>query len=382
LSKSNSGNNSLLGGIYKNEKKSLSHRPVTPKVRIKDIYEKTPNNETNWKRNTLTQGSYRSSMFKTKSTLAKVLCRIADFAFYTCTFSRSCGFVRMLLLLLFGVFCLGLRRPSCVGTARNVSASDLELFRYAFRDFEEGASRIGGRDFLNFEFLIGNGMGLIDQASFLVVARQAELLVNSLNVSASDTLSLISKLFRLRAESGLGDASEQAAWWTLAFRFNQSDMQAFNRQYALLERATPCQLVQISGLFGLWCPSPSATAPRVIAMTGFDGSLLTVYAEVCKDANAHGLSCLCLMGPGQGESAVLGNARFVSDWGGVVQKAAEWLGGKGPIMLWCRSFGGQLCARVGQTTPNVSAIVLDGGLKAFQKTDFFFFFFFFFSIRC
>ncbi len=201
--------------------------------------------------------------------------------------------------------CFSIRRPSCNGTMRVVSASQLELFSFAFSGFEENATIRLGKEFLNFEFLIANGMELLDQASVLVLAREAESRVNSINVA--NPLSVISRLFVDRAQRKVGGVEAAAAWWTMAFRFNQSNLDAFDAQFGLVEAATSCRLVQVGTMFGLWCPGlEQAEAPRIIAMTGFDGSLLTIYGEVCQGALKDGFSCLALMGPGQGETAVYG----------------------------------------------------------------------------
>jgi hypothetical protein len=270
----------------------------------------------------------------------------------------------MLLVFLLASFCVGLRRPSCAGVIRNVSRSDVELFRFAFANFEEAPNGRSGKDFLNFEFLIGAAMDLVDKAAMLVAARQAELLVNPINVSAASALLTISDLFAQRAQTG--GLSASAAWLTMAFRFNQEKLEYFQQQYNLLEAVTGCSLVSVGGkLFGLYCPGSDAGAPRVIAQTGFDGSLLTIYTEVCQSVVDSGWSCLALTGPGQGESALLGNTTFQTDWTSVVSAGISFLSSMGdnggPIVLWCRSFGGHLCARAAGT-PGLAALVLDGGV--------------------
>lgn len=136
--------------------------------------------------------------------------------------------------------------------------------------------------------------------------RSAERLVNPLNVSAAEVLEGVSGLFKdaVNHQWGPHDDLEIAALSGVAFRFDQSAMAMFNMSFAFLVKGTAprCKPLQIpwkgSYLWALYCPVNPMDARLVITMTGFDGTLMSTFAESGKAALEAGLNTLVLMGPG------------------------------------------------------------------------------------
>jgi hypothetical protein len=121
---------------------------------------------------------------------------------------------------------------------------------------------------------------------------------------------------------------------------------------------------------GFFC-APLAAAPSavtVIAINGFDGSMLNSYVEVAAPALRAGFSVLIADGPGQGSAARLSGLRFTPKWGGVIDAAVSFLASEfnrdpAQVVLWGRSFGGFLAPKAFATSSfALKALIADGAI--------------------
>lgn len=269
----------------------------------------------------------------------------------------------------------------------------------AFGGFQEGRQRYGGRAYLNFESLIAFGFDTVDLAELLYVVRSLESVVDASNVTVQDVLARSEAAFAAIAgqhaqhlstgtawPSAVVLGREQlatATWYALSVRFalNHSapaTRNAFDASYKLFSSAVEllygCQRVRVPhggvSLYGVFCRGAIEPHVCVVGMTGFDGTLLSMFNEIGPAVLDAGYSLLVLMGPGQGESAAYSGTTFTRDWGSVVEAAftvvAQQGAGVNQTVLWCRSFGGFLCAQAASNSAvaqTLTALVLDGGVK-------------------
>ena len=132
---------------------------------------------------------------------------------------------------------------------------------------------------------------------------------------------------------------------------------------------------------GLWCPAhtvnASSTSKTIVAVNGFDGSMMNSFYEVGAPSAIRGFNVLIFDGPGQGSASRYNRALFRVDWEVPVSAALKWLyahagSGVDPrrVVLWGRSFGGYLAPRafVKLDGSAFAALVADGGvLDMFQN---------------
>ncbi|MBU3187767.1 alpha/beta hydrolase family protein [Clostridium estertheticum] len=109
--------------------------------------------------------------------------------------------------------------------------------------------------------------------------------------------------------------------------------------------------------------------PVLIAMTGFDGTKEEFYG-LAMTALEHGMNCLTIEGPGQGEVARKQNLFFRHDYEKVVIPVVDYLISRSEtdpdkIVLWGESLGGYLAPRAAAFEHRIAACIANGGVYDF-----------------
>ena len=273
------------------------------------------------------------------------------------------------------------RQVDC--NAISFPTASLDPFVPFFRNFEESESRIGKEAV---QFMTACPMSLLpDFAEYSFAMSELEAAIGPANVSVSDARSIWTAQLSARASVHLNQSNFMAAsfYYQLAERTmnNHSSSEAlamFKKSVlAFAEADNGCHstVVQWQGhsLPAYWCPTPSDSSQNatVIGMTGFDGTNEGNYGSIARPALEQGYNVLLVEGPGQGSAARFLGLRFIPNYDSVVEAAADFieakLGQGVPIVLWCRSMGGYLCATAGSVS-RLRKIVLDGGISDFYQT--------------
>lgn len=109
--------------------------------------------------------------------------------------------------------------------------------------------------------------------------------------------------------------------------------------------------------------------PVMIAMNGFDGTKEELYG-LAMTALEHGMNCLTIEGPGQGEVVRKQHLYFRPDYEAVITPVVDYLlalEGVDPkkIVLWGESFGGYLAPRAAAFEPRLAGCIANEGVYDF-----------------
>lgn len=111
--------------------------------------------------------------------------------------------------------------------------------------------------------------------------------------------------------------------------------------------------------------------PVLILLTGFDGTKEEFYG-LAMTALEHGMNCLAIEGPGQGEVVKSQHLYFRPDYEAVVTPAVEYLLANEridpeKIVLWGESFGGYLAPRAAAFEHRLAACIANSGIYDFLE---------------
>lgn len=109
--------------------------------------------------------------------------------------------------------------------------------------------------------------------------------------------------------------------------------------------------------------------PVLILLTGFDGTKEEFYG-LAMTALEHGMNCLAIEGPGQGETVKKQHLYFRADYEAVVTPAVDYLLSTGTadpkkIILWGESLGGYLAPRAAAFEHRLAGCVANSGIYDF-----------------
>ena len=116
-------------------------------------------------------------------------------------------------------------------------------------------------------------------------------------------------------------------------------------------------------------PDDREPKPALILLTGFDGTKEEFYG-LAMTALEHGMSCLAVEGPGQGEVVKKQHLYFRYDYEAVVTPVVDYLLSRETIdpkkiILWGESLGGYLAPRAAAFEPRLTACVANSGIYDF-----------------
>ncbi|AWI03418.1 alpha/beta hydrolase [Clostridium drakei] len=106
--------------------------------------------------------------------------------------------------------------------------------------------------------------------------------------------------------------------------------------------------------------------PVLILLTGFDGTKEEFYG-LAMTALEHGMNCLAIEGPGQGEVVKKQHLYFRYDYEAIVTPAVDYLLANEEvdpekIVLWGESFGGYLAPRAAAFEHRLAACIANSGI--------------------
>ncbi|WP_026881644.1 alpha/beta hydrolase family protein [Clostridium akagii] len=109
--------------------------------------------------------------------------------------------------------------------------------------------------------------------------------------------------------------------------------------------------------------------PVMILLTGFDGTKEEFYG-LAMTALEHGMNCLAIEGPGQGEAVKKQHLYFRADYEAIVTPAVDYLLANESIdpekiVLWGESFGGYLAPRAAAFEYRLAACIANSGIYDF-----------------
>ncbi|MDG5854985.1 alpha/beta hydrolase family protein [Clostridium beijerinckii] len=109
--------------------------------------------------------------------------------------------------------------------------------------------------------------------------------------------------------------------------------------------------------------------PVLILLTGFDGTKEEFYG-LAMTALEHGMNCLAIEGPGQGEVVKKQHLYFRADYETIVTPAVDYLLANESIdpekiVLWGESFGGYLAPRAAAFEHRLAACIANSGIYDF-----------------
>jgi pimeloyl-ACP methyl ester carboxylesterase len=116
-------------------------------------------------------------------------------------------------------------------------------------------------------------------------------------------------------------------------------------------------------------PDDGEPKPVLILLTGFDGTKEEFYG-LAMTALEHGMNCLAVEGPGQGEVVKRQHLYFRHDYEAVVTPVVDYLLTRKTIdpekiILWGESLGGYLAPRAAAFEPRLAACVANSGIYDF-----------------
>lgn len=111
--------------------------------------------------------------------------------------------------------------------------------------------------------------------------------------------------------------------------------------------------------------------PVLILLTGFDGTKEEFYG-LAMTALEHGMNCLAIEGPGQGETVKKQNLYFRPDYEAVVTPTIDYILENESIdpkkiVLWGESFGGYLAPRAAAFEHRIAACIASSGIYDFLE---------------
>ena len=304
-----------------------------------------------------------------------------------------------------------LRSVSCQYASKNINATLLDTYAYAFRDFQEGASRTA-KWALIFEslfpltYLDTSGSDLLE---YLTVLDQIQSQVASVDVSVAQLkniwISTLTQLSQTVASDAViyattGDTNGAFSAYMRAWGYSMTaerltdhlspqalslyNQSLYYHTAAITVQRFPCSLVgvpytpdgvSVYALHAYWCPAHQDRAARatVVVSNGYDGTAEMLLHEVGLKLNARGYSVLVFDGPGQGYTVRYQGPPFRHDWEFVVSQVLNYLSlsygvDPGQVVLWGQSFGGFLAPKAFAQLPTVAACVANGGIYDFLQT--------------
>lgn len=104
-------------------------------------------------------------------------------------------------------------------------------------------------------------------------------------------------------------------------------------------------------------------------MTGYDGTAELLVYEQATAAIAHGYNVLVFEGPGQGSVPRFTHLYFTHNWDRVIRAMVDYIKTRtdSKIALWGISFGGNLAPLAFSNIPELSALVVNGGIVDFYS---------------